>query len=111
LETRRSYQDIYQEYKGVAWQALDDPQNKELQERKELLFDRANQRFKLKEFLFFSSIGVWAYSIIDSYVNGNFYNARVKSEKLLYDTKKIENMEFQLDVRSEQINLTLTANF
>ena len=111
FEARRSYQDIYREYKGVAWQALDAPQNKELQERKELLFERSNQRFKLSQFLFFSSLGIWAYGIIDSYVNGNFYNARVKSEKLLYDTKKIENMEFQLDVRSEQINLTLTANF
>jgi TM2 domain-containing membrane protein YozV len=109
--SRNSYQNTYQDYKSVAWEALDNPQDKNLQERKDILFDKANQRFKLSQFLFFSSIGVWAYGIIDSYVNGNFYNAQVKSEKLRDDTKKIEDMEFQLDVKSEQINLILTTNF
>lgn len=109
--SRISYQNIYKDYKDIAWDALDNSQDKQLQERKDLFFDRANQRFKLSQFLFFASLGVWAYSIIDSYVNGNIYNAQVKSEKLLDDTKKIENMEFQLDVKSEQINLTVTANF
>ena len=109
--SRNSYQNIYQDYKSVAWKALDNPQDKDLQKRKDLFFDRANQRFKLSQFLFFSSLGVWVYGIIDSYVNGNIYNAQVKSEKLLDDTKKIENMEFQLDVKSEQINLAVTANF
>lgn len=105
--SRKSYQNIYQDYKNTA-EALDNPHEcKNLQECKDL-YDKANQHFKLSQFLFFSSIGVWAYGIIDSYVNGNFYNAQVKSEKLLDDTKK---MEFQLDVKSEQINLILTANF
>jgi len=108
--SRKSYQNFYQDYKNTA-EALDTPQEcKNLKECQDL-YDKANQRFKLSQFLFFSSIGVWAYGIIDSYVNGNFYNAQVKSEKLRDDTKKIENMEFQLDVKSEQINLILTANF
>ena len=109
--SRNSYKDIYEYYTRVAGASLDNPQDKDLQKNKDLLFDKSNQRFKLSQFLFFSSIGVWAYGIIDSYVNGNFYNAQVKSKKLLDDTKKIENMEFQIDVKSEQINLILTKNF
>jgi len=109
--SRNFYQNAYQEYKDIAWESLENPQDKNLQERKDLLFDKANQRFKLSQFLFFTSIGVWAYGIIDSYVNGNFYNVQVKSERLLDDTKNIEDIEFQLDVRSEQINLALTTKF
>jgi len=109
--SRNSYQNIYQDYRDVAWEALDNPQDKALQERKDLLFDRSNQRFKLSQFLFFASLGVWAYSVIDSYVSGNVYNAQVKSEKLLDDIKGIEEMKFQLDVKRERINLIVTANF
>jgi TM2 domain-containing membrane protein YozV len=109
--SRKSYQSFYRDYTDVASKALKNPQDKDLKEREEPLYDKANQRFKLSQFLFFSSIGVWAYGIIDSYINGNFYNAQAKSKKLLDDTKKIENMEFQLDVKSEQINLILTKNF
>jgi TM2 domain-containing membrane protein YozV len=106
-----SYQNVYQEYKDVAWKSLENPQDKNLQESKDLMFDKANQRFKLRQFLFFTSLGVWAYGVIDSYVSGNFYNAQLKSEKLLDDIENIEDIEFQLDVRSEQINLVLTKNF
>jgi hypothetical protein len=109
--SRNSYQNIYQDYKDVAWEALDKPQDKALQERKDILFDKSNQRFKLSQFLFFASLGVWAYGVIDSYVSSNVYNAQVKSEKLLDDVKEIEKMEFQLDVKREQIYLTVTANF
>jgi hypothetical protein len=108
---RDSYQDLYQDYKDAAWEALDRPQDQALQERKDILFDKSNQRFKLSQFLFFASLGVWAYGVIDSYVSGNVYNAQVKSEKLLDDVKGTEKMEFQLDVKREQINLTVTANF
>ena len=108
--SRKSYQNNYQNYKNTA-EALDNPQDCKKIHGCQELYDKANQRFKLSQFLFFSSIGVWAYSIIDSYVNANFYNAQAKSKKLLDDTKKIENMEFQLDLKSEQINLILTANF
>ena len=108
--SRDSYQNIYQDYKNTA-EALDNPQEcKNLPGCRDL-YDKANQRFKLSQFLFFASLGVWAYGVIDSYVSGNVYNAQVKSEKLLDDIKGIDNMEFQLDVKREQINLTVTANF
>jgi hypothetical protein len=106
--SRNSYQNAYQEYKYAAEESLRKPEDEYLQERKKILYDKTNQRFKLSQFLFFTSLGIWAYGIIDSYVSGNFYNMQLKSEKLLDD---IENVEFQFDVRSKQINLALTTSF
>lgn len=90
----RIYNDKYIQ---VKLEALDNPQNNELQQKADHYFDQANQRFKLSQFFFFAALGVWAYGVVESYVDGNIYNAQVKSEELRKDVQKIENMEFQFD--------------
>lgn len=56
-------------------------------------FDRSNQYYKLSRFLLYSAAGVWAYSIIDSYVDAHIYNAQQQIEVLRVDDGKIQQLK------------------
>lgn len=99
---RSNYQNFYQDYLDAY---------RESSNQADSLYNQANQRYKLMKFFFFTSVGVWAYGIIDSYVNANIYNARTKSGELLKDVKRIEELEFQFKVDGEKIGISLVKAF
>lgn len=73
---RSDYLDVYNnEYVPAA---LIDPESPTSQDA----FGRANQRYKTSQFFFFTALGIWAYSIVDSYVSAHIYNAEQKAESL-----------------------------
>lgn len=45
-------------------------------------FDRSNQYYKLSRFLLYAAAGIWAYSVMDAYVDAHFYNARQQVKML-----------------------------
>ena len=79
LIAHKSFRDVYNnEYARIA---IDAPQSPEAV----FQYNRANQRYKLRQFFLFTAVGVWAYSIIDSYVGANLHNARTKANRLIDD--------------------------
>ena len=105
LVTHQSFQDVYNnEYVPVA---LNDPESPEAV----FQYNRANQRYKLRQFFLFAAAGVWAYSLIDSYVGANLYNAETKANQLIDDMKRIEKLGVQLKVTPTQLQLGIVKFF
>ena len=105
LITHKSFQDIYDnDYAPIA---VNNPNSPEAI----FQYNRANQRFKLRQFFLFTAVGVWAYSIIDSYVGANLYNATVKANRLINDAKPIEKLGVQLEVTPTQFHLGVVKSF
>ena len=105
LITHQSFRNVYDnEYLPVALNDLESP---------EALFqyNRANQRYKLQQFFLFAAVGVWAYSLIDSYVGANLYNAEAKANQLIDDMKRLEELGVQLEVTPAQLQLGIVKFF
>ena len=56
----------------------------------------ANQRYKLRTFFMYTGIGIWLYSLIDSYVSANFYNAKTLIQSIEQDARDIENLGIEI---------------
>jgi hypothetical protein len=56
-------------------------------------FDKSNQYYKLSRFLLYTAGGIWAYSIIDSYVDANIYNARQQLKMLKIEDEKLKQLK------------------
>lgn len=67
-------------------------------------YDKANQRYKTSRALFISAIGVWVYGVVDSYVNANVYNAKLKSDKLFKDLEEIRNLKVSMKLKQAEIS-------
>lgn len=105
LITHQSFQDVYNnEYVPVA--LIDDKSPEAL-----FQYNRANQRYKLRQFFLFAAAGVWAYSLIDSYVGANLYNAEAKANQLIDEMKQIEELNLQLNVTPTQLQLGIVKFF
>ncbi|MDE0186817.1 MAG: DUF5683 domain-containing protein [Candidatus Poribacteria bacterium] len=105
LLAHRSFRDIYDnEYVPAA---------KKKRDSSEALsyYNLANQRFKLRQFFLMAAAGVWAYSIIDSYVGANLYNAKTKANSLIDDVKQIEELGVQFGVTPTQLHIGIVKNF
>ncbi len=105
LITHQSFQHVYNnEYVPAA---LDNDKSPEAV----FQYNRANQRFKLRQFFLFAAAGLWAYSLIDSYVGANLYNAAAKADQLIDDMKQIEELGVQLKVTPTQLQLGIVKFF
>lgn len=105
LITHQSFRDVYNnEYVPVA--LIDDQSPEAL-----FQYNRANQRYKLRQFFLFAAAGVWAYSLIDSYVGANLYNAEAKANQLIDEMKQIEELNIQLNVTPTQLQLGIVKVF
>ena len=105
LITHQSFRNVYDnEYVPVA---LNDPKAPEAL----FQYNRANQRYKLRQFFLFAAAGVWAYSLIDSYVGANLYNAEAKAKQLIDDMKRLEELSVQLEVTPAQLQLGIVKFF
>ena len=74
-------------------------------------YDKANQNFKLKMFFIYTCIGLWAYSIIDSYVSANFYNATSQIRSVQEDAQQIENLGLQVGITPSRLYLGVVKTF
>jgi len=70
-------------------------------------FDRSNQYYKLSRFLLYTAAGIWAYSIIDAYVDAHIYNARQQVEMLDIDDEMLR----QLKLRDTQYSIKQAEAF
>ena len=105
LITHQSFQNVYNnEYVPVA--LIDDKSPEAL-----FQYNRANQRYKLRQFFLFAAAGIWAYSLIDSYVGANLYNAEAKANQLIDDMKQIGELDVQLEVTPTQLQLGIVKSF
>ena len=105
LVTHQSFRDVYNnEYVPVA---SNDPESPEAV----FQYNRANQRFKLRQFFLFAAAGVWAYSLIDAYVGANLYNASAKADQLIDDMKQIEKLGVQLKATPTRLQLDIVKSF
>ena len=74
-------------------------------------YDKANQRYKLKMFFLYTGIGIWAYSIIDSYVSANFYNANAQVRSIQEDAQYIEKLGLQVGINPSRLYLGVVKTF
>ena len=105
LLTHQSFRDVYDnEYVPVA--LIDEKSPEAL-----FQYNRANQRYKLRQFFLFAAAGVWAYSLIDSYVGANLYNAEAKANQLIDEMEQIEGLGVQLKMTPTQLQLGIVKFF
>ncbi len=74
-------------------------------------YDKANQKYKLKMFFIYTGIGLWAYSIIDSYVSANFYNANSHVNSIQEDAQQIEKLGLQVGITPSRLYLGVVKTF
>lgn len=74
-------------------------------------YDNANQKYKLRMFFIYTGIGLWAYSIIDSYVSANFYNANSHVNSIQEDAQQIENLGLQVGITPSRLYLGIVKTF
>ena len=105
LITHQSFRGVYNnEYVPIA---LNDPESPEAV----FQYNRANQRYKLRQFFLFAAAGIWAYSLIDAYVGANLYNAETKANQLIGDMKQLEELGMQLEATPTQLQLSIVKSF
>ncbi|MDE0297984.1 MAG: DUF5683 domain-containing protein [Candidatus Poribacteria bacterium] len=74
-------------------------------------YKRSNERYKVRQFFLYAAIGVWAYSVIDSYVGAKFYNAKIRVDSLIEEAKEIEKLGVSVDATPTKIALILNKSF
>lgn len=79
-------------------------------------FDRSNQYYKLSRFLFYTAAGIWAYAIIDSYVDAHIYNARQQTKLLDIDDRKLQQFKTGVKLSADKyyddsVSFLLTNSF
>ena len=105
LAAHQSFQNIYTHRYLPA--ATIDPKSEEAVAE----YKRSNDRYKLRQFFLYSAIGVWAYSVIDSYIGAKFYNANARVNLLIDEAKEIENLGVSVDVTPAKFSLNLRISF
>jgi hypothetical protein len=74
-------------------------------------YEYANQRFKLRTFFMYTGIGIWVYSLIDSYVGANFYNATTLIKSIEQDAKDIEKLGIEVGATPSSLYLGIVKTF
>ena len=105
LAAHQSFQNIYTNRYLPA--ATIDPKSEEAVAQ----YKRSNERYKIRQFFLYTAIGVWAYSVIDSYVGAKFYNAKAKINLLIDETKGIEELGVSIGVTPTKLSFNLRKRF
>lgn len=75
-------------------------------------YEHANQRYKLRMFFLYSGVGIWLYSVIDSYVSANFYNAKTQIRSIQQDANLMEDkLRIQVDAAPSHLYLGIVKTF
>lgn len=74
-------------------------------------YDQANQRYKLSRGLLVAAIGVWVYSMLDSYVDALLQNAEFKAKSLKFDTSRMDKLDLEFKLSEGKSRLSLKKEF
>jgi hypothetical protein len=100
--TRRDFRNIYNnEYlPAIAAYGL-------TSDEAEALYATSNERFKVSQTFLFSALGLWAFGLIDAYIDANIYNAERRAEQVIEQGRDLRNIQ----VDWESAAPTLSLNF
>lgn len=59
----------------------------------EALYSDVNRRFKVSRFLLFTALGLWGYSLVDAYVDASIYNAQIRAEDVLEESRALRKLQ------------------
>ena len=71
----------------------------------------ANQRYKLRTFFMYTGIGIWVYSLIDSYVSSNFYNATNLVQSIQKDAQEMEKLGIEVGATPSHLYFGIVKTF
>ncbi len=74
-------------------------------------YDYANQRYKLRTFFMYTGIGIWVYSLIDSYVSSNFYNAETLVQSIQKDAQDMEKLGIEIGATPSHFYFGIVKTF
>ncbi len=75
----------------------------------ESIYLEVNRRFKVARLLLGTAVGIWAFSLIDAYVDANIYNAELRAEDVLREAETVRSLRFGLV--GEKLSLRLELPF
>ncbi len=108
LAAHQAFQDTYEnDYLKPIEDKLIHPKSEEAAAN----YRRANERFKLRQFFLYTAIGVWVYSVIDSYVGASFYNATMKAASLSDEAEQMEKLGVSVGLAPTQLDLSISKSF
>ncbi len=102
---QQSFRTRYTAYEELVWGGFSS--EKEVLES----YDHANQRYKLRTFFMYTGIGIWLYSLIDSYVSANFYNATTQIQSIEQDAQDIEKFGIEMSVTPSHLYFGIVKTF
>lgn len=105
LLAQRSFRSRYDVYEDLVWQSFHSEET--ILES----YAHANQRYKLRTFFMYTGIGIWLYSLIDSYVSANFYNATTLIQSIERDARDIEKFGIQMSATPSRLYFGIVKTF
>ena len=105
LLAQSSFKNRYDAYEALVWSPF--------HSEKEVLesYEYANQRYKLRMFFMYTGIGIWLYSLIDSYVSANFYNATNLIQSIEQDARDIEKLGIEIGATPSRFYFGIVKTF
>ena len=87
--SRAQFQDIYNNdyLPAIVDHGLTSPEA-------EAVYDRANERYKISQFFLFAGLGVWAYGLIDAYIDANIHNAEARGKRVHRQSESMRDFTF-----------------
>ena len=105
LLAQRSFRNRYDVYEDLVWQSFHSEET--ILES----YAHANQRYKLRTFFMYTGIGIWLYSLIDSYVSANFHNATTLIQSIEQDARDIEKFGIEMSATPSRFYFGIVKTF
>lgn len=105
LLAQNSFRNRYNAYETLVWDGFSN--EKTIVES----YEYANQRYKLRTFFMYTGIGIWLYSLIDSYVSANFYNATTLIQSIEQDAQNIEKLGIEIGATPSHFYFGIVKTF
>ena len=102
---QNSFNNRYAEYEKLVWDGFSS-ENVILES-----YEYANQRYKLRTFFLYTGIGIWLYSLIDSYVSANFHNATTLIQSIEQDARDVEKLGIEIGATPTRLYLGIVKTF
>lgn len=102
---QNSFNNRYNAYESLVWSGFSNEQ--EIVES----YAYANQRYKLRTFFMYTGIGIWLYSLIDSYVSANFHNATTLIQSIEQDAQDIEKLGIEIGATPSHFYFGIVKTF
>ena len=105
LLAQKSFKSRYDAYEIMVWDPFADKES--IAES----YAYANQRDKLRTFFMYTGIGSWLYSLIDSYVGANFYNATNLIQSIEQDARDMEKLGIEIGATPSHFYFGIVKTF